>query len=83
MTSSARLKEVVTVRLEVEKRTAVDEVARTLHRDRSFVINEAIDAYLATHRWQVEHIEEGLRQAQAREFASEEEVEQTFARRRE
>jgi len=83
MASSARQKEVVTVRLEVEKRTAVDEVARTLRRDRSFVINEAIDAYLATHRWQAEHIAEGFRQAEAGEFASEEEVAQAFARRRE
>ncbi len=52
-------------------------------RDRSDVLNDAIDAYLATHRWQVEHIEEALRQAQAGEFASEEEVAAAFARRRE
>jgi len=80
MTSAASAKEVVTVRLDHEKREAVDQIALTFQRDRSFIINEAIDAYLATHRWHVEHIEEGLRQAEAGEFASEEEVEQAFAR---
>lgn len=80
MTSSAQAKEVVTVRLDHEKRAAVDRIAQASQRDRSFIINEAIDAYLATHRWQVEHIEEGLRQAEAGEFATEDEVTQAFAR---
>ena len=80
MTSSARPKEVVTVRLDHEKRAAVDRIAQAVQRDRSFIINEAIDAYLATHRWQVGHIEEGLRQAEAGEFASDEGVAEAFAR---
>jgi predicted transcriptional regulator len=80
MASATRAKEVVTVRLDHEKREAVDRIALAFERDRSFIINEAIDAYLATHRWQVEHIEEGLRQAETGEFASDDEVEQAFAR---
>jgi RHH-type rel operon transcriptional repressor/antitoxin RelB len=78
--AQAAAKEAVTIRIEAEKRAAVDSVARALQRDRSFVINAAIDAYLTTHRWHAEHIEEGLRQAEAGEFASEEEVAQAFAR---
>ena len=39
---------------------------------------EVVDAYLATRRWQIEHIQEGLRQAKAGEFASEDEVAQAF-----
>ena len=73
------VKEVVTVRLEAAKRAELDVLARTVSRDRSFLINEAIDAYLAVHRWQVSEIEEGLRQADAGEFASDAEVEAAFA----
>jgi len=61
MASLARMKKVVTVRLDNER-------------------GEAIDARLATHHWQVEHIEKGLRQAEAGEFANEDEVAQSFAR---
>ena len=42
--------------------------------------SEVIDAYLATQRWLVEHIEEGLRQAEAGEFASDDAVAEAFAR---
>jgi RHH-type rel operon transcriptional repressor/antitoxin RelB len=73
-------KEAITVRLEAGKRAELDQLARTTSRDRSFLVNEAIDAYLAVHRWQITHIEQGLRQADAGEFASEDEVNAAFAR---
>lgn len=72
-------KEAVTVRLETTKRAELDALARTVSRDRSFLINEAIDAYLAMHRWQVSEITEGLRQAEAGEFADDAEVEVAYA----
>jgi predicted transcriptional regulator len=56
-------KETVSFRIEVEKRAALDEVAEILERDRSAVINEAIEAYLELHHWQVEHIRRGLAEA--------------------
>ena len=49
-------------------------------RDVSVVIEEAVNAYLDLHAWQREHIEEGSRQADAGEFASEAEVGEAFAR---
>jgi predicted transcriptional regulator len=73
-------KEAITVRLDAGKRAELDELARTTSRDRSFLVNEAIDAYLAAHRWQIAHIEEGLRQADAGDFADEDEVNAAFAR---
>lgn len=78
MTGLAR--EAVTVRMDAEKRAALDTLARALKRDRSFLINEAVDDYLAVQRWHIAHIEEGLRQAEAGDFASDEEVEAAFAR---
>ncbi len=73
-------KEAITVRLEAAKRAELDELARATSRDRSFLVNEAIDAYLAVHRWHIAHIEQGLCQAEAGEFASEDEVNAAFAR---
>lgn len=73
-------KEAITVRLDHSKRTELDELARATSRDRSFLVNEAIDAYLVVHRWQIVHIQEGLRQAEAGEFASDVETNAAYAR---
>jgi predicted transcriptional regulator len=75
-------RETISFRLESEKREALDAVATALDRDRSYIINEAIEAYLDVHRWQLDHISEGLRQADAGEFATEAEMKATFVRRR-
>jgi RHH-type rel operon transcriptional repressor/antitoxin RelB len=75
-------RETISFRLESEKREALDAVASALDRDRSYIINEAIEAYLDIHRWQLDHIREGLRQANAGEFATEAEVKSAFSRRR-
>ena len=80
MTGLAR--EAVTVRMDAEKRAALDTLARALKRDRSFLINEAVDDYLAVQRWQIAEIEKGLREADAGDFASDAEVEAAFAPRR-
>ncbi|QLE57317.1 CopG family ribbon-helix-helix protein [Nostoc sp. TCL26-01] len=73
-------KETITFRLDSEKRKSLDEIALLLERDRSFVLNEAINAYLEMHSWQLDHIQEGIRQADAGEFASPEEVAAIFAK---
>ncbi len=73
-------KETISFRIDRAKKTALDGVAAEIDRDRSYVINEAVDAYLDVRRWQLEHIREGLRQAEAGEFATEDEVRQAFAR---
>ena len=77
---STATRDAITVRVDGEKRAALDALARVTDRDRSYLINEAIDAYLAVHRWQIAHIEEGLRQASAGEFATDEEVGAAYAR---
>lgn len=73
-------RESVTFRLDAEKRAALDAVARTLDRDRSYVLNQAVGACLEVHRWQLDHMHEGIRQADAGEFASDEEVAAAFDR---
>lgn len=58
----------LTVRIETNTREALDAIAATLDRDRSYVVNEALEDYIETHRWQVEHIRRGLREAEAGKF---------------
>jgi predicted transcriptional regulator len=58
-------KETISFRIEAGKRAAVDVLAGALNRDRSAVINEAIDAYLELHHWQVEHIKRALTEAES------------------
>ena len=70
----------ISFRLENKKKKALDAIATALDRDRSYVLNEAIDAYLDVHQLQIEHIKEGIRQADDGEFASEAEVAAAFAR---
>jgi RHH-type rel operon transcriptional repressor/antitoxin RelB len=73
-------KTTITFRLDAGKREALDTIAEVADRDRSYVLNEAIDAYLDAHQWQIEHIKKGLRQAEAGRFATEKEVAKAFAR---
>ena len=73
-------RDAITVRMDAERRAALDALAQATDRDRSYLIDEAVDAYLAVHRWRIAQIEEGVRQAEAGEFATDEEVAAAYAR---
>jgi predicted transcriptional regulator len=73
-------KENITFRLDSDKRTALDEIAAGMDRDRSYILNEAITAYLEMYQWQIDEIQQGLAEAEAGDFASEAEVQAMFAK---
>ena len=73
-------KTTITFRLDTEKKQLVDAIAELTDRDRSYVLKEAIDAYLDAHAWQIQHIRKGLKQAQAGQFTSAKEVAKALAR---
>lgn len=73
-------KPTITFRIETRKIKALDSIAAGIDRDRSYVLNDAINGYLETHQWQLAHIKEGLRQADAGQFAKDSEVRTAFAR---
>ena len=73
-------RETISFRLDAKKRKALDALAQAQDRDRTYVLNEAIDAYLDVHQWQIEHVNEGIRQADAGEFATDAEVAAAFSR---
>jgi predicted transcriptional regulator len=58
-------------RTEESKRDEIDRIAKSLDRDRTWVLNEAVSNYLDLHRWQLEHIENGMRnQAEGRTYST-------------
>ena len=74
-------KQPITFRVDMQKMKALDIIATGLDRNRSYVLNEAISNYLEVHQWQVDHIKQGLRQANAGEFAKDTEVAAAFGKR--
>jgi predicted transcriptional regulator len=56
-------KNTISFRIDADKVLALDELANALDRDRTHVLNEAVNAYLEAQRWQVEQIEKSLKQA--------------------
>jgi len=59
----------MTVRVDVRIRKGLDGIAAALERDRSYVVGKALKAYINTHRWQIDHIQQGLREADAGKFS--------------
>jgi predicted transcriptional regulator len=68
----------VTVRLEKDAVEFLDTLGKSLDRDRSYLIKEAVASYISLHKWQIEEIKKAIAEADAGLFASEEEVEELF-----
>jgi predicted transcriptional regulator len=49
-----------------------------MNRSRSFLAAEAIQEYVSVKAWQINEIKKGLTEADAGDFASEEEVQRVF-----
>ena len=75
-------REIMTVRVEPRTRKALDGIASALDRDRTYVVNEALQAYIDVHQWQIDHIRQGLREANAGKFASKAEASRVLGRLR-
>lgn len=73
-------KENITFRIDSDQKAALDAIAAGMNRDRSYVLNEAVATYLEMYQWQIEEIQKGIAEADAGDFASDEEVKATFAR---
>lgn len=58
-------KQTISFRLESDKVAALDELADSMDRDRTYLLNEAVGAYLELQQWQLDRIEAGLAEADA------------------
>jgi len=64
----------LTLRVPVEVRNQLDKLAEATHRTKSYLVGEAIRQYLDPEAWQVEEIQQAIKEADAGDFASDDEV---------
>lgn len=72
--------ETLTIRIDPQMRESLDAIAASQDRDRTYIVREALRAYLDLYQWQVKHIEKGVREADAGKFVSDAEMRRTIAR---
>jgi predicted transcriptional regulator len=58
-------KQTISFRLDTDRVAALDALADSMDRDRTYVLGEAVQAYLELQKWQMEEIEAGLAEAEA------------------
>jgi predicted transcriptional regulator len=72
-------KQTISFRLDSEKVNALDVLAKALDRDRTYLLNEAVAAYLDMQQWQLEHLKKSIKQADAGQFVEHQEVKKMAA----
>lgn len=70
----------ITARIDEETRERLERLAEATQRSKSWLVAEAVRAYVDEQAWQVEAIRQGLAEAEAGSFASDAEVEAVFAK---
>ncbi|MGB2817996.1 MAG: CopG family ribbon-helix-helix protein [Burkholderiaceae bacterium] len=64
----------MTIRIEDEVKDRLDRLAESTQRSKSFLAAEAIREYVENNEWQVAEIRKALKEADAGDFASDEDV---------
>ena len=75
-------KQTISFRLDADKVGALDSLAESLDRDRSYLLTEAVAAYLDVQQWHIDQIKAGIRQADAGQLLDHARVRKTLAKRR-
>ncbi len=65
---------ILTLRIDSGLKKKLDKLAKSTQRSRSFLAAEAIREFVSLNEWQIQEIEKGIREADAGNFATEEEV---------
>ncbi len=71
---------VLTLRLDAKLKNQLDRLSKSMNRSRSFVAAQAIQEYVSVNEWQINEIKKGLAEADAGDFATDEEMQQTIRR---
>ena len=61
---------------------ALDSIGKALDRDRSYMINEAMETFIELNSWQVAQIQAGLKEADEGQFAPQSEIDEMLGRKR-
>lgn len=70
----------VSFRTDQKKVKQLDAMAKRQRRDRTQLIDEALENFIELQKWQMKEIEAGIREADAGNFASDAEVRAVFDR---
>ena len=68
----------MTIRLEPELKQRLDDLAEATKRSKSFLAAEALRDYVELNEWQIRELREALKEADAGDFASDEEARKVF-----
>ena len=70
----------MTIRLEPDLKSRLDQLAEATQRSKSFLAAEAIREFIEMNEWQIQEIREALKEADAGDFASDNEVKAVLAK---
>ena len=70
----------INVRVPEALHAQLEALAQATTRTKSFLTIEALKAYLDNESWQIRDIQDGIKEADAGDFASSEEVNAVFAK---
>jgi len=64
----------MTIRLDPELKSRLDKLSAVTHRSKSFLAAEAVREFIELNEWQIEEIKAAVKEADAGNFASDQEV---------
>ncbi len=64
----------MTIRLEAEMKSRLDKLSAATHRSKSFLAAEAVREFIEANEWQIEELEKAIKESDAGDFASNQEV---------
>lgn len=68
----------MTIRLEPDLKRRLDQLAEATNRSKSFLAAEALRDFVELNEWQIEEIQDAIKEADAGDFASEQAVKETL-----
>jgi predicted transcriptional regulator len=68
----------VSAKLDPSVAEKLDLLAKATARSRSFLVAEAIETYVKDQAWQIQAIQEGIKEADKGNFATDQEVKKAF-----
>ncbi|MDZ7661966.1 CopG family ribbon-helix-helix protein [Thiohalophilus sp.] len=68
----------MTIRLDAELKSRLDKLAEATHRSKSYLASEAVRDFIELNEWQIRETEAAINEADAGDFAIDEEVRAVF-----
>ena len=70
----------MTIRLEPDLKDRLDQLSTATNRSKSFLAVEAIREFIELNEWQIQEINSAIKEADAQDYASEQDVKAVFSK---